>query len=69
MIARNFVVAGILAFATLPARSQDVKILSLAEARQITIKNHPKITAAELLALASRQAVRAGGGPWWRSRG
>jgi outer membrane protein len=58
MIARNLVVAGIFGFAVLSGRSQDVKTLSLSEAREITIKNHPQITAAELIALASRQAVR-----------
>jgi outer membrane protein len=58
MIARNLVVAGIFGFAVLSARCQDVKMLSLSEAREIVIKNHPRITAAELIALASKQAVR-----------
>ena len=35
-----------------------MKTLSLSEAQQVTVKNHPKITAAELIALASKQAVR-----------
>jgi outer membrane protein len=33
-------------------------VLTLAEAQQITITNHPRITAAELMALASKQVVR-----------
>jgi len=58
MIAKKLIIAGILAACVLSARGQEAKTLSLSEAREIAIKNHPKITAAELIALASKQAVR-----------
>jgi outer membrane protein len=48
----------LLVFAVRHIQGQDVKTLSLSEAQEITVKNHPKITSAELIALASKQAVR-----------
>jgi outer membrane protein len=58
MITRNLTIAVLLALGFLSARAEEVKTLSLSEAREITLKNHPRITAAELIALASKQAVR-----------
>ena len=47
---------GLCLAATAPARGADA--LSLKDADDLAIKNHPKITAAELIALASKQVVR-----------
>jgi len=58
MTAKNFLTAALLAIGVVAARGEETKTLSLSEARDITVKNHPKITAAELIALASKQAVR-----------
>ena len=58
MIAKKLLAAALLAAGVVTARSEEVKTLSLSEAQQITVKNHPRITAAELIALASKQAVR-----------
>jgi outer membrane protein len=58
MSTKQMMGAVLLSFAVFAVRGEDVKTLSLAEAREIAIKNHPRITAAELIALASRQAVR-----------
>ncbi len=55
---KQMVIPVLLAMSVFSARGEDVKTLSLSEAREITIKNHPRITAAELIALASKQAVR-----------
>jgi outer membrane protein len=58
MMAKKFLAAIMLAAGVVAARGEEVKTLSLSEAQQITVKNHPRITAAELIALASKQAVR-----------
>lgn len=42
----------------LSASAQETNLLSLAEARALVLKQHPRITAAELIALASREVVR-----------
>ena len=39
-------------------RAQETNTLTLTEAQQITLRNHPRITEAELEALASQQVVR-----------
>jgi outer membrane protein len=51
-------IGALLGLGILSATGEDLKPLSLKEAQEIAIKNHPKITAAELIALASKQAVR-----------
>jgi outer membrane protein len=58
MSTKQIIIAALLLLGLLRARGENVKTLSLSEAREIAIKNHPRITAAELIALASRQAVR-----------
>jgi outer membrane protein len=40
------------------ARAAEPTLLTLTQAEQIAIQNHPRITAAELIALASKQATR-----------
>jgi outer membrane protein len=40
-----------------PAMAGDAKALTLKEARQIALQNHPRITRAELVAMASKQVV------------
>jgi hypothetical protein len=53
MIAKKLLVVALLSAGAAAAQGEEVKTLSLTEAQQVTVKNHPKITAAELIALAS----------------
>ncbi len=47
-----------LGFCALVVRAQESTVLTLTQARELSIKNHPRITAAELIALASHEIVR-----------
>jgi outer membrane protein len=58
MICYFTLLGGLLAVCAVLARADDAPILTRQEARQIAIRNHPKITAAQLIALASKQMVR-----------
>ena len=51
-------IAGLLVLGVHPATAEEAVPLSLKEAEQIAIQKHPRITAAELNALASEQEVR-----------
>jgi outer membrane protein len=46
------------AILSLSARAEETNVLSLKDAEAIVLKTHPRITAADLIALASRQEVR-----------
>jgi outer membrane protein len=46
-----------LAFGLRTARTEEPQPLTLKEAREIALRNHPRISEAELLAMASKQAV------------
>ncbi|MDB6122799.1 MAG: Outer rane efflux protein [Pedosphaera sp.] len=58
MTRKSLLIAGLLSFSLVAFAGEDLKSLSLKEAQEIAIKNHPRITAAELKALASKQVVR-----------
>jgi outer membrane protein len=48
-------------------RAEDVRQLTLLEAQGIAITNHPRITQAELIALAAKQVVRESRSPFFPS--
>ena len=51
-------VAGLIGLQAALAQAGETNLLSLKDAEEKAIKNHPKISAAQLLALASREVVR-----------
>ncbi len=53
-----WLVAGLTGLQAASALGGETNVLSLRDAEEMAIRNHPKISAAQLLALASREAVR-----------
>jgi outer membrane protein len=58
MTRKHLMIAGLLGVSLLTASGDELKPLSLKETEEIVVQNHPRITAAELIALASKQVVR-----------
>jgi outer membrane protein len=50
--------AGLIGLQAASAPGGETNLLSLRDAEEMAVKNHPKITAAELLAMASKEVVR-----------
>jgi outer membrane protein len=53
-----WLLAGFIGLRTVSGAAADTNILTLKDAREMAIKNHPKISAAQLIALASQEVVR-----------
>ncbi|MDB6067776.1 MAG: Outer rane efflux protein [Pedosphaera sp.] len=49
---------GLFGFTLAPLFAAEPRLLSLKQAEELAIKNHPRITSAELIALASKQVTR-----------
>ena len=58
MIKHSSIIMALLGASLVAALGDEPRPLSLKEAEEIALVKHPKITAAELIALASKQAVR-----------
>jgi outer membrane protein len=54
----RWILSGLMVLSAVNAPADDTNRLSLRDAEDMAIKNHPKITEAELVALASKQVVR-----------
>ncbi|HWF17756.1 MAG TPA: TolC family protein, partial [Verrucomicrobiae bacterium] len=55
---KYLLIAALMGSSLIAALADDVHPLSLKEAQETAVRNHPRITAAQLIALASKQAVR-----------
>jgi outer membrane protein len=53
-----WLLAGFIGFWAAPAPADGTNVLSLKDAEEMAVKNHPRISAAQLIALASKETVR-----------
>ncbi len=53
----HFAAVCCLAIGLSPANAEELQSLTLREARNIALRNHPKISEADLQALASKQVI------------